>query len=148
MKKGNLEHWKNIPECTNLLLFSQLVSELLFDYSIPSNRVSTLNSHYLCLDALSAIKSIDYDGVPEGTLKPIMEELYSVLSKDPLFDRNDDSPLNYFVKYQGDRYSITSKVADMNFSDLKKTAVAIQSCYFIENRYYVAMKKKNYRDYC
>lgn len=64
MKKGNLEKWGDIPHCTNLLLFSQLVNELLFDYSIPSNRISTLNSHYLCLDALNAINCIDKHGVP------------------------------------------------------------------------------------
>ena len=78
MKRGNLEKWSDISTCNNLLFFSQLVNELLFDYSIPSNRISTLNSHYLCLDALSAIEGIDDHGVPEGTLKPIMEELYSV----------------------------------------------------------------------
>ena len=72
MKKGNLERWINISSCTNLLFFSQLVNELLFDYSIPSNRVSTLNSHYLCMDAHNCIDSIDNHGVPEGTLKPIM----------------------------------------------------------------------------
>ena len=77
MKRGNLEKWSDISTCNNLLFFSQLVNELLFDYSIPSNRISTLNSHYLCLDALSAIEGIDDHGVPEGTLKPIMEELYS-----------------------------------------------------------------------
>ena len=36
MKKGNLEKWTKIEKCKNLLFFSQLVNELLFDYSIPS----------------------------------------------------------------------------------------------------------------
>ena len=71
MKKGNLERWKNIDGCINLLLFSQLVNELLFDYSIPSNRVSTLNSHYLCMDALNCIESIDNHGVPEAKKVPV-----------------------------------------------------------------------------
>ena len=81
MKQGNLEKWTDIGKCQNLLFFSQLVGELLFDYSIPSNRISTLNSHYLCLDAISAISGIEDSGVPEGTLKPIMEELYAELKK-------------------------------------------------------------------
>ena len=85
MKRGNISHWTNISQCQNLLFFAQLANELLFDYSIPSNRIPTLNSHFLCLDALSAISSIDNNGVPEGTLKPIMEELYSALSKDTLY---------------------------------------------------------------
>lgn len=44
MKQGDLSQWNNIEACKNLLFFAQLVNELLFDYSIPSNRISTLNS--------------------------------------------------------------------------------------------------------
>ncbi len=98
MKKGNLDQWKDISGCNNLLFFSQLVNELLFDYSIPSNRVSTLNCHYLCLDALSAIDGIETHVVPEGTLKPIMEELYLALQKDPVFVGDKMHPLSYFLK--------------------------------------------------
>ena len=140
MKCGNLDKWRNITNCENLLLFSQLVNELLFDYSIPSNRVSTLNSHYLCYDALSAIESIEYHGVPEGTLKPIMEELYVALSKDPVYRSGE--PLNYFMKYQGDKYTISSKVSDLNYDDLKKTATALQTSFFADNQYYEKLKSE------
>lgn len=98
MKRGNLSRWTDIRGCANLLFFSQLVNELLFDYSIPSNRVSTLNSHFLCLDAQNIIDSIENHGVPEGTLKPVMEELYSAIKKDPVFSAKDDTPIDYFVK--------------------------------------------------
>jgi hypothetical protein len=141
MKRGNLEKWKNIVECNNLLFFSQLVNELLFDYSIPSNRISTLNSHYLCLDALSAIEGIEKHGVPEGTLKPIMEELYSEIKKDPVFS-TDDSPLYYFVKYQNDKYIICNRVADMGYRELKNAAVAINNTFFEGNKYYLQLKKR------
>lgn len=141
MKRGNLDRWDNIPECTNLLLFSQLVNELLFDYSIPSNRVSTLNSHYLCIDALSAINNIENNGVPEGSLKPIMEELYSALKKDPVFVNYDNSPLDYFVKYQGEKYVITSKMSDLNYGDSKKIIFSLDTCFFSENNYYNSLKK-------
>lgn len=140
MKRGNISKWKNIEACESLLLFSQLVNELLFDYSSPSNRVSTLNSHYLCLDALNAIFSIENNGVPEGNLKPIMEELYIALKKDPVFQNKE--PLNYFVKYQGDKYNIISRVSDMDYADLKKTAYALNTCFFQENKYYEKLKEK------
>ena len=141
MKRGNLEKWENTSACHNLLFFSQLVNELLFDYSIPSNRISTLNSHYLCLDALSAIEGIDDHGVPEGTLKPIMEELYSEIKKDPVFS-SDDSPLDYFVKYQNDKYMICNRVADMGYKELKNAALAINTCYFDNNKYYLQLKDR------
>ena len=141
MKRGNLEKWDSVSDCYNLLFFSQLVNELLFDYSIPSNRISTLNSHYLCLDALSAIESIDDHGVPEGTLKPIMEELYTEIKKDPVFS-STDSPIDFFVKYQNDKYVICSRVADMGYQELKKAAIAINDCYFDDNKYFNLLKEK------
>ena len=72
MKQGDLSQWNNIEACKNLLFFAQLVNELLFDYSIPSNRISTLNSHFLCLDAINVINGIERSGVNEGSLKPII----------------------------------------------------------------------------
>lgn len=142
MKQGNLEKWTDVSSCKNLLFFSELVNELLFDYSIPSNRISTLNSHYLCLDALNAIDGIDNHGVPEGTLKPIMEELYSALQKDVAFDFENDSPLRYFVKYQNERYRISNSVSELSFLELKNAALALNSHFFVDNKYYTSLKEK------
>lgn len=139
VKRGNIERWTDISECSNLLFFSQLVNELLFDYSIPSNRISTLNSHYLCLDAISAINGIEYYGVPEGTLKPIMEELYSELKKDPVF-QEDNHPINYFVKYQNEKYILCSKVSDISYNDLKKIAHALNQLFFNQNKYFSQLR--------
>lgn len=142
MKQGNLVKWKDISACKNLLFFAQLVDELLFDYSIPSNRISTLNSHYLCLDALSAINGIDEHGVPEGTLKPIAEELYISLTKDPAFNLINNSPLRYFVKYQNERYRISTSVSELNYDEIKKAILAIDSRFFEDNKYYETLKVK------
>ena len=141
MKKGNLEKWKDISGCNNLIFFSQLVNELLFDYSIPSNRISTLNSHYLCLDAINAIQGIEENGVPEGTLKPIMEELHTELKKDPVFSESSN-PLDFFVKNQNGKFSICNRVADMNYKELKNTARAINNSLFIDNKYYFELREK------
>ncbi|MDD3141172.1 MAG: hypothetical protein PHX08_19690 [Lachnospiraceae bacterium] len=140
MKKGNLEKWTNLAECNNLLFFSQLVNELLFDYSIPSNRIATLNSHFLCQDALNAIDGIDNHGVPEGTLKPIVEELYSALKSDPIFSTCDESPLNYFVKYQNESYRISTRVSELNYEELKKCILALHTKFFQGNKYFSALK--------
>lgn len=95
MKRGYIDKWTNISGCQNLLFFAQLINELIFDYSIPSNRLATLNSHYLCLDALSAISDVEQHGVPEGTVKPIMEELYNSLCKDHAFDLSETNRVNH-----------------------------------------------------
>lgn len=141
MKRGDISHWNDIDSCYNLLFFAQLINELLFDFSIPSNRISTLNSHYLCLDALSAIYEIEYNGVPEGTLKPIMEELYSELQKDPVFDK-EVAPMSFFVKVQDGKHKICNNVAEMNFFDLKRTANSLKKVFFENNSYYESTKNK------
>lgn len=140
MKRGDLRRWTNTGGCVNLLFFSQLVNELLFDYSIPSNRVSTLNSHFLCLDAQSIVDSVERHGIPEGTLKPVMEELYSEIKKDPVFSTRDDTPLDYFVKYQSEKYVPVGRVSEMNYSDLAKTSRSIATRFFTGNSYYESLK--------
>lgn len=141
MKRGNLSKWADINTCINLLFFSQLVNELLFDYSIPSNRISTLNSHFLCYDARNAIRSIERHGVPEGTLKPIIEELFVALDKDPAFDTSN-KPTKYFVKYQNDKPRICSSISELNFDEMKKATEAIHTHFFKENQYYNQLKQK------
>lgn len=141
MKKGNLEKWTDIDSCQNLLFFSQLVNELLFDYSIPSNRISTLNSHYLCIDAIRAINDIENNDIREGSLKPIAEEFYTELKKDPIFQQND-GPLNYFIKQQ--KYNIVKcqRVDDMNFRELKNSITAINKLFFHKDNYFNELKFK------
>lgn len=141
MKRGFIDKWKDIPGCQNLLFFAQLAAEQIFDYSIPSNRISTLNSHYLCLDALTAISDIEEKGVPEGTLKPIIEELYYSLSKDKALDTLDFSPLDLFVKQEGNSYRKIYNVKDLNFSDSKKIVCAIHQKYFRDDSYFKLLKK-------
>ena len=140
MKQGNLDKWTNISNCKNLLFFSQLVNELLFDYSIPSNRISTFNSHYLCVDALNAINGIETQGVPEGTLKPIMEELYVALQKDSAFKSLPKNPLSYFVKCENNKYRQSSKVSELNYEELKRIALSISTRFFSDNLYYELLK--------
>lgn len=136
MKRGYIDKWKDIKSCKNLLFFAQLINELLFDYSIPSNRMSTLNSHYLCFDAFMAIEDIDNNGVPEGTIKPIVEELYDSLKKDVLFTLIGEAPLKYFVKYQNDKYRYTSNVRELSYDEIKKIVRALYQKYFSKSWYY------------
>lgn len=138
MKRGDISKWTDVVNCENLLFFSQLVNELLFDYSIPSNRISTLNSHYLALDALSAIQGIEKKGVPEGTLKPIIEELYCELDKDAVF--GDKDPLNYFIKNRGGNNYQIAKPQDLDYCERKKCVQAINSVFFNKNRYFELLK--------
>lgn len=143
MKRGFIDKWANISDCQNLLFFAQLINELIFDYSIPSNRLATLNSHYLCLDALSTISDVEQHGVPEGTIKPIMEELYDSLRKDHAFDLSETKPLDLFIKQEVSGFKKVYNTRDLNFDDSKKIVVAIYYKYFFnENAYFELIKNR------
>lgn len=141
MKCGNIEHWKADKLNSNLLIFSQLVNELLFDYSIPSNKISTLNSHYLCYDAMLTITDIEEKRVPEGTLKPIAEEFYDVLSKDIVFQIKNEQPLKFFIKRTPQRY-VEAKPNELNYQELKLIISAIHNKYFKDDWYFNSLKKE------
>ena len=131
MRRGDLSKWEDIGACRNLLFFAQLINELLFDYSIPSNRVSTLNSHFLCLDALSVINAIESHGINEGALKPVVEELYTSLEKDITFSKRGENPLIYFMKTQPDgSLRPVSKPEDLSFQDSKNAVITIYNRFF------------------
>ena len=139
MKQGNIEHWTDKNLNSNLLIFTQLVNELLFDYSIPSNKISTLNSHYLCYDAMITISEIESNGIPEGTLKPIAEELYDALSKDIIFQIKNEQPLKFFIKRVSERY-VTAKPNELNYQELRLIISAIHNKFFKGNWYYNSLK--------
>lgn len=139
MKQGNIGHWSDEKKNSNLLIFTQLVNELLFDYSIPSNKISTLNSHYLCYDAMITISTIEENGVPEGTLKPIAEEFYDVLNKDIVFQITEEKPIKYFIKKTSERY-IPAKPSDLNYQELKLIISAIHNKFFSNNWYFNTLK--------
>lgn len=141
MKKGNLKNWEDTSSCNNLLLFSQLGNELLFNYSIPSNRIATLNSHYLCYDAIETINSIENKGTPDATLKPIAEELLVEIRKDPLFGVDND-PAKYFVKYKDGKYSLNTNVDNLNYHDIKNAILSINQVFFSGGKYYKRLKKR------
>lgn len=141
MKRGNITAWKDLESCNNLLLFAELINEMLFDYSIPSNRISTLNSHYLCNDALQTIRTIENNGVPQGTLTPIIEELYDALSKDVVFQLSGENPLRFFLKSKGDRFRISTLPSELNLEESKKVVKTLNARFFSGNWYLNELQK-------
>lgn len=141
MRRGYVDRWSDIEKCKNLLFFAQAIDEMIFDYSIPSHRLPTLNSHYLCFDAISTINDIDKHGVPEGTLRPIVEELYYTLESDPAFSQGD-SPLKYFVKEQNGRYVRVYNPNDLNYTERRNIVLSLYKKCFSENGYFEKLKER------
>lgn len=141
MKRGIIDRWDDLLGCKNLLFFAQTVDELIFNYSIPSHRLSTLNSHFLCSDAIRTIDDIDHNEVPEGSLRPIFEELYYTLERDPVFPP-EESPLKYFVKEQRGKYIRSYNPNDFSYTDKKNIVFTLQRRVFWGNNYFNKLRER------
>lgn len=96
MKAPDLHKWELAPHLEGLLFFSQLINELLFDYSLDTYKVPTLNTRLLTLELLYSI--IEYEGnfLRLGALRPIVDELQDRLRKDPVIK---EIMTRYYVDY-------------------------------------------------
>lgn len=79
-------HFDYNESTKNLFLFYQRVSELLFDYSPDSYKVSTHNSHSLCIEAINILLYLKEDSSVqrfyEQYIPDILSELVHSLRKD------------------------------------------------------------------
>lgn len=82
MQAPDLTKWEYKVELEGLLFFSQLVNELLFDYTIDTYKIPALNSHSLASELLSSIEEYELKFLKKGALKPIVDELIDRLNKD------------------------------------------------------------------
>lgn len=82
MRKQNTDHWKNLKDLEGLLFFSQLIDEMLFDYTLDSYKPLALNSRLLCIECLETIREVKKGFIPQKSLQSVVEELKWSLSKD------------------------------------------------------------------
>jgi hypothetical protein len=84
MKYPNLSKWRYSSSLEGLLLFAQLVEELLFDYTMDTYKVPAMNAHVLSDELCQTISEVESGAIRPGALKPIKEELCDRLTKDPV----------------------------------------------------------------
>lgn len=85
MKESSIQNWKNRQQNIALLFFSQLIEELLFNYTIDSFK---LPAHNICTLISEARKTIEHIGnsiLKEGSYDSIKCELVDIISKDKVF---------------------------------------------------------------
>jgi hypothetical protein len=82
MRNLSTSHWEDISKLQGLLYFSQLVDEMLFDYTLDSYKPRALNSRLLCIEALSTMREINDGFVPQKNIQSVLEELKWSLKKD------------------------------------------------------------------
>ncbi|QYJ75787.1 hypothetical protein [Shewanella sp. FJAT-52076] len=82
MKFRYLNNWDNPRECKELVYFSQLLEEMLFDFSLDTYKPSALNTSLLCVEALDVINDIENGVIKGPNLDHVLEELTERLKRD------------------------------------------------------------------
>jgi hypothetical protein len=130
MKAPDLRKWNLKPELQGLLLFAQLINELLFDFTLDTYKLPALNSRTLALELLSTIQEWEKGLLREGTIKPIVLELADRLKKDSVAK---EAFKNYFEEV------IEALKRDEEISEIKpKISLLVNK---MEEKYFTISKK-------
>ncbi len=82
MKYREPKYWNYEKKLEGLLYFSQVLNEVLFDFSIDTYKPNALNAHSIAHEALDLLVKVRSKYIPDGNLKPVREELLLLISKD------------------------------------------------------------------
>ena len=145
MKENNTKNWIDKSRDKALLYFSQLIEELLFNYTIDSFKLPAHNVNTLIAEAKKTIEHINNGILKEGTYDSVKAELIEIIGKDIIFTellktnteitikilnnknlQETDRLLQYLqVKLQGDYWkmlceTIERKITENDFDDLNR----------------------------
>lgn len=84
MKFRSLRKWDDPQNSTSLIYFSQLLEEMLFDFSLDTYKTSILHAGLLCVEALQTIDEVEAGNIAAPNVAHVSAELYSNLEKDPV----------------------------------------------------------------
>ena len=88
MRLLNSDHWEDKENCEGLLYFTQLIDEMLFDYTLDSYKPLALNSRLLCIEAFETIEEIRNSYITIKNLQSVLEELIWSLKHDIAAKKN------------------------------------------------------------
>lgn len=97
MKFRSLHNWQNIDQCTALIYFTELVEELLFDYTHSTYKPSIMNTPSLCIEAISTITDIERGSISPAHISHIIDELTKNIKNDEIAISLLKTPLGAFL---------------------------------------------------
>jgi len=98
MRNLNTAHWVNLENLQGLLYFSQIVDEMLFDYTLDSYKPHALNSRLLCIECLDTIDEVKNGFISEKSLQSLIEELKWSLNRDLAAESILGSKFKFYVE--------------------------------------------------
>lgn len=82
MKYKEPTHWNFSQDLDGLLYFSQVLNELLFDYTIDTYKPNALNAHSIVHETLTLLKKVKSKHIHKANLIPVKAELLNLFTKD------------------------------------------------------------------
>jgi hypothetical protein len=137
MLKPKVDNWDENEELDGLLLFAQLIDEMLFDYTIDSYKPPVLNTHSLCEELSEIIDEVKDGFIKEKSIEPLKEELIWSLKNDPaaksILGNRYSVILDYLKSSNNYNYIISTtntlkNLLDLNYiSEIKKQLIDLVS---------------------
>ena len=84
MKFQSLRNWKNPQNSSGLIFFSQLLEEMLFDFSLDTYKASVMHTGLLCKEAASVIKEIESGNIKLPNIAHVNAEFCAAFEKDDI----------------------------------------------------------------
>jgi len=97
MKFRRLHNWSNIEQCTSLIYFTELMEELLFDYTHSTYKPSIMNTPSLCIEAISTIDDIEKGSISPAHISHVIDELTKNIKNDDIAVSLLKTPLGSFL---------------------------------------------------
>jgi len=82
MKFRRLSSWDDPQNCVGLVFFSQLLEEMLFDFSLDTYKASVMHTGLLCAEAVETIQEIENGNIRTPNIWHVTAELCSSFEKD------------------------------------------------------------------
>ena len=131
MKYKEPKYWNYNKNLEGLLYFSQVLNEILFDYTIDTYKPNALNAHSITHEILGLLSKVKSKHIPDGNLNPVKEELLLLINKDIAVKSLLKEKLNY--------YSLLIKQAN-NIDDLYYSIYSIHT-YLSDKKYLNEVKR-------
>ncbi|HAL1190164.1 TPA: hypothetical protein H5P67_000379 [Escherichia coli] len=97
MKFRRLHNWNHIEQCTALIYFTELMEELLFDYTHSTYKPSIMNTPSLCIEAISTIDDIEKGNISPAHISHVIDELTKNIKNDDIAISLLKNPLGSFL---------------------------------------------------
>ena len=84
MKYRSTKKWDAVNESRSLLYFSQIMEEMLFDFSLDTYKPSVMHTGLLVNEALQTIEEVEAGNIKEPNIGHVIGELIQFLERDPI----------------------------------------------------------------